>query len=190
MDTTFFVLLGACVLALGTAAGVVLARRPIYSAIALLGHTLSLAGLFAVLGAGFVAVGQIVIYSGAIVVLFLIVVTLLPRAGTPPIPGSALAGDRASGAIIGGGALAAALAVALSNAQVPVRSGAAMGDVEAIGLTLFGSQLVAFELTAPLLLVAIIGAVAIWQRHEPRADERTRKNRVATRPDRKMTLHR
>src|SRR5260370_39006956 len=81
MDSVFVPLLLGCAVALASALGVVLARRPVYAAIFLLLHSLSLAALFALLSAQMVAIGQIVIYSGAIVVLFLFVVTLLPSGG-------------------------------------------------------------------------------------------------------------
>src|SRR5260370_26934597 len=81
MDPLFFPLVIGCAVAVLSALGVVVARRPIYAAMALLVHSLSLAALFGLLSAAIVAVGQIVIYSGAIVVLFLFVVTLLPSGG-------------------------------------------------------------------------------------------------------------
>src|ERR671932_89004 len=81
MDSLFAPLVLGCLVALVSAVGVVLARRPVYAAIFLLVHSLSLAALFALLAAPIVAVGQIVIYSGAIVVLVLFVVTLLPTGG-------------------------------------------------------------------------------------------------------------
>ncbi len=126
MDSLFFPLLVGCAVALVSALGVVLARRPIYAAMFLLVHSLSLAALFGILSAAMVAVGQVIIYSGAIVVLFLFVVTLLPSGGVELGPRGA-----------------------------------------AVGHALFGPLLVAFELTAPLLLVAIVGAVVIWRRREP-----------------------
>src|SRR5438067_11707909 len=81
MDSLFLPLLLGCAVALASALGVVLARRPIYAAMFLLVHSLSLAALFGLLAAAMVAVGQVIIYSGAIVVLFLFVVTLLPSGG-------------------------------------------------------------------------------------------------------------
>lgn len=188
VDETFLPLLAGCLLALATALAVVLARAPIYAAIALLGHSLSLAGLYAVLGAGFVAAGQIVIYSGAIVVLFLIVVTLLPTSAASRRAGNANGG--ASNALMAGAALLAALALALSRGSIPAAGGVPLGGVEAIGLALFGPLLVAFELTAPLLLVAIIGAVAIWRRHEPRAEPAVPPVRRATSGRRELVIHR
>ena len=118
MDSLFIPLLIGCVLALASALGVVLARRPIYAAIFLLGHSLSLAGLFALLSSAMVAVGQVIIYSGAIVVLFLFVVTLLPSGGSE----RNLTGGRVAAAIVAGGGLLVALAAGLAGATLPAIS--------------------------------------------------------------------
>jgi NADH-quinone oxidoreductase subunit J len=144
-----------------TALFVVLLRRPIHAAVALLGHSLSLAGLYMLLAADLVAVAQILIYSGAIVVLFLFVVALLPTGGAEP------ASDlgRAATAAIGSGAILLALAFAVGTVS-PRVAGAPVGGVAEIGRALFGPLLVPFELTAPLLLVAIVGAVTLWRRQE------------------------
>jgi NADH-quinone oxidoreductase subunit J len=182
MESNAVALAVGCVLALLSALGVVLARRPVYAAMSLLVHSLSLAGLFALLAAPMVAVGQIVIYSGAIVVLFLFVVTLLPSGGRE----LATTSRRAVAAVVAGGALLVALAAALAaTAPLAVRPGDL--EVAAVGRALFGPLLIAFELTAPLLLVAIVGAVVIWRRHEPRP-------RIAPRPTgatepRKLVMH-
>src|ERR671937_3136142 len=98
-------ILAACLIAIVSALAVVLARRPVYSAIGLLAHSLSLAALFALLAADLVAVGQLLIYSGAIVVLFLFVVTLLPLGGSERSATS----SRVAAALVGGGALLVAL---------------------------------------------------------------------------------
>ena len=78
MDDILIQVVVGCILALVSGLGVILARRPVYGAVALLLHSLAIAGLYLVLGADMVAVGQLIIYSGAIVVLFLFVVALLP----------------------------------------------------------------------------------------------------------------
>jgi NADH-quinone oxidoreductase subunit J len=183
MDAQFVALLLGCLVAVLAAFGVVLTRRPVYAAVALLAHTLSLAALFAILAAGLVAVGQILIYSGAIVVLFLFVVTLLPLGGTE-LPANT---NRIAGAIVAAGALLAALAAALGVGSVPPASSGPMPDVPAVGLALFGPVETALELTVPLLLVAITAAVVIWRRHEPRS-------RHATPPlatvERELVMHR
>src|SRR5438270_7793221 len=110
MDPLFVPLLLGCLVALASALGVVLARRPIYAAIFLLGHSLSLAGLFGILSAAMIAVGQVIIYSGAIVVLFLFVVTLLPSGGSE----RNLTGSRVAVACVAGGGLLVALASAMA----------------------------------------------------------------------------
>src|SRR5579862_3142832 len=81
MDTLLAPVIAACVVALASAVFVVLARGAIRAVVALLAHSLSIAALYALLAAGLVAVGQLLIYSGAIVVLFLFVVALLPPGG-------------------------------------------------------------------------------------------------------------
>jgi NADH-quinone oxidoreductase subunit J len=186
MDNLFLPLLVGCVAALASALGVVLARRPISAAVFLLGHSLSLAGLFGLLSAGMVAVGQIVIYSGAIVVLFLFVVTLLPSGGRELNP----TGGRVAGACVAAGGLLVALAAAFTGGlRLPPTEAdpsIALG-VPAVGLALFGPLLVAFELTAPLLLVAIIGAVVIWRRHEPASRTAPRPARSAE--PRRLVMH-
>jgi NADH-quinone oxidoreductase subunit J len=165
MDALFVPLLIGCLVALASAFGVILARRPVYAALFLLLHSLSLAALYAILASPMVAIGQVIIYSGAIVVLFLFVVTLLPTGGTETKP----IGGRIAAACVAGGAVVVALAAALVAGSIPLAP-ATPGNltVEAVGHSLFSTLLVAFELTAPLLLVAAVGAVVIWRRHEPR----------------------
>ncbi|HYY89381.1 MAG TPA: NADH-quinone oxidoreductase subunit J, partial [Chloroflexota bacterium] len=144
---------------------VVVARRPVYAAVALLVHSLSLAVLFAILSAGIVAVGQVLIYSGAIVVLFLFVVTLLPTGGQELAP----TGGRVAAALAAGASLLVAPSAAIGlTAALPEATSTPDLGVAAVGRALLGPLVVAFELTAPLLLVAIVGGVVIWRRHEPR----------------------
>jgi NADH-quinone oxidoreductase subunit J len=183
MDSLLFPVVCGCVVALLSALAVVLARRPIYAAIALLVHSLSLAALYGILSAALVAVGQLIIYSGAIVVLFLFVVTLLPAGGREFSPTR----NRVVGALVAGGGLLVALTAALAGGALPPAVPAPDLSVAAVGHALFGPLLVAFELTAPLLLVAIVAAVVIWRRHEPRP-------RTAVRPaiaaPRRLVMHR
>jgi NADH-quinone oxidoreductase subunit J len=183
MGSLFVPLLCGCAVALLSALGVVLARRPIYAAMALLVHSLSLAALFGILSATMVAVGQVIIYSGAIVVLFLFVVTLLPTGGRELGP----AGSRIAAACVAGGGMLVALAAALASGALPPTASAFDLGVAAVGMSLFGPLLIAFELTAPLLLVAIIGAVVVWRRHEPRS---VREPRVMETEPRRLVMHR
>ena len=150
-----------CALALGSALFVVLPRRPVHCAIALLVHTIALAGLYLVMFADLVAMGQVIVYSGAIVVLFLFVVLLLPKGGREPRLGP----RRWLTALVGGCAFLVALLAAVL-VQLPPAPAATRGGVAEIGRSLFGPMLVPFEMTAPLLLVAIVGAVTLWRRQE------------------------
>jgi NADH-quinone oxidoreductase subunit J len=184
VDSLFWPVLVGCLVALASALGVVVARRPVYAAMSLLVHSLSLAGLFALLSAAMVAVGQVVIYSGAIVVLFLFVVTLLPSGGRELSP----TGSRVLAAAIAAGGLLVALAAGLAGGALPPTATTADLDVRAVGLALFGPVLVAFELTAPLLLVAIVGAVVIWRRHEPSPRTAPRPHKAAE--PRRLVMHR
>ena len=159
----------ACLVAFAAAAGVVIERRAMRAVVALLAHSLAIAALYALLAADLVAVGQVLIYSGAIVVLFLFVVTLLPAGGAEPFSDWRRV---AAGAIVGL-VLLAALATVISGALSQPALAAAVqvqttpiGSVAGVGHQFFdaGKLLVPFELTAPLLLVAVIGAVALWRR--------------------------
>ncbi len=152
-----------CVIACLSAMGVVLARRPVYVAVNLLFHSLSLAALYFTLQADFAAVGQIVIYSGAIVVLFVIVVALLPSGGREQPAGIA---RLAAGAAVFIAMLGGLATLALWRGALPATT-RAPPRVEDVGRVLFTDLLIPFELTAPLLLAAIVGAIALWRRQEP-----------------------
>jgi NADH-quinone oxidoreductase subunit J len=163
LNDLFVPLVVGCAVALISALMVVLARRPVHAVVALLAHSLAIAALYMILGADMVAMGQILIYSGAIVVLFLFVVALLPQGGTEGDPGV----GRVLGGLVAGGALLAGIAAWLAfGGTLPPAAPNAGGNVVEIGRSLFGRLTIPFELTAPLLLVSIVGAVAIWRRQE------------------------
>ncbi|MHB8619804.1 MAG: NADH-quinone oxidoreductase subunit J family protein, partial [Chloroflexota bacterium] len=166
MSALFWPIVAACIVAVFSAIGVVVVQGAIRAVVALLAHSLAIAALYALLSASLVAVGQVLIYSGAIVVLFLFVVTLLPPGGTEIIPEF----RRLAAGIGVGAVLLAALFAAMAGGTVPAVSRAAVGNVAGVGHQLFdpGKLVVPFELTAPLLLVAICGAVALWRRQEQR----------------------
>ncbi len=181
MDELFLPLAAGSLVALASALAVVLFRRPVHAAAALLVHSLTLAALYGILAAGLVAVGQVIIYSGAIVVLFLFVVTLLPTGGVELRPSS----GNVLGAAVAAGALLAAFAAVLGGGAPRAVAAVASGP-DAVGRALFGPLLVAFELTAPLLLVAIVGGVAIWRRFEP---HRPVPHRPPTPGRRRLVIH-
>jgi NADH-quinone oxidoreductase subunit J len=154
----------ACAVALASAIGLVCARRLVHCACLLLVHSLALAGAYLALAADFLAMGQVVVYSGAIVVLFLFVVLLLPEGGADRDPGR----RRMLVAVCGGTAVLAAIVAGVVDVVTGPAAAPSTVDftVKHVAHSLFGPQLVPFELTAILLLVAIVGGVALWQRQE------------------------
>ena len=142
-------------------------RHPIYSALSLIVTFFSQAGLFVLLGAHFVAAVQVIVYAGAIMVLFLFVIMLL-NLGTLSAKG-ALTGKIKGIAIILGILLAIEgiyIAVrALNNTEVG--SAEAATDpvtTEYIGELLFSKYLLPFEVTSLILLAALIGVIVLVKR--------------------------
>lgn len=168
MDPVFTVAVG-CALVVISALAVVLLRKPVHTALGLLAHSLSMAALYLMLDAQLMAMAQVLIYSGAIVVLFLIVVTLLPSGGQEQLG----AGRLATAVIAGGAVFVVFMAVLSSHLQAAVSIPSLNGigpTVKEVGAPLFSSLLLPFELTAPLLLASIVTAIALWRRQEkPRA---------------------
>jgi len=148
-------------------------RSPIYSVMLLIASFAALAGLYVLLDSPFVAVIQIIIYAGAILVLFLFVVMLLNAPKEAPGPWARLAaGPRRAGAVLGG-VLAVELAWAIWRAAIapePVGAGSgasaqAIESVRSIGQVLYTDYAFAFEVTSLLILVAMVGAVVLAKRH-------------------------
>jgi NADH-quinone oxidoreductase subunit J len=148
------------------ALGVVVSKNPIRGAMGLLLLILSVAGLFLALHAQFLAAIQLIVYAGAIVVLFLFVIMLLgPSASTPSDRRGLLP------RLFGGGlfALAGIGAIGLvvrawraANLPLPIPSvDPSFGGIDAFGSVLFADALVPFEVSSALLMVAVVGAVAV-----------------------------
>jgi NADH-quinone oxidoreductase subunit J len=141
--------------------------KPVHSAIAFLGTLVSLAGLFLLLSAQFVAILQIIIYAGAILVLFLFVIMLLhAHSGeglVEKIPFQRPVAFLLSLALLVGiGVLFWQLG--LGEAPQPA---AGMGTVEEVGKTLFDRFLLPFEVASVLLLAGILGAVVLSRKEGP-----------------------
>ena len=170
MDALLFWILAAVTVA--SAVLVIGQRNPMRSVLLLIVMFMALAGLYVTLGSPFAAVVQIIIYAGAIMVLFLFVVMLLnvPTEETPIGRQARLlggVGPRRFGALLSA-ALALELfwalgklgAIAMPAGDVPETT------VKAIGLRLFRDYAFAFEATSVLILVAMVGAVVL-ARKEP-----------------------
>ncbi|MDP2343206.1 MAG: NADH-quinone oxidoreductase subunit J [Deltaproteobacteria bacterium] len=154
-----------CALAALSALAVVLLKKPVHTALGLLGHSLSMAALYFILSAQLMAVAQMLIYSGAIVVLFLIVVTLLPEGGQEKLSRAGLVFAVIAAAAIFGVFGATLSAVTAAGGVLPALHGDGP-SVKEVGKPLFTTLMVPFELTAPLLLAAIVAAISLWRRQE------------------------
>jgi NADH-quinone oxidoreductase subunit J len=159
----FFIFGGLCVVA---ALNLLLQRHPINSALSLIVVMTSLAVLYLLLGAEFLAAAQVIVYSGAIMVLFTFVIMLL-NAGTE---------ERTHGSkaayIVGFPGAAAILGVL---AYIFLKQGSALGSMKLgeylvtthdLSRVLFRDLLLPFEVTSVLILVAILGAVALARKEQ------------------------
>jgi NADH-quinone oxidoreductase subunit J len=153
---------GCAALAIAGALGVIVAKNPIRGAMGLLLLILSVAGLFLSLQAQFLAFIQLIVYAGAVVVLFLFVIMLLgPSAVAPPDRRGVV--TRAFGAVVFALFMLGAVVPLWRSAHAhrPTSASPDFGGIDAFGWTLFTDGLVPFELSSALLMVAVLGAVAV-----------------------------
>jgi len=155
---------------LGGAVVTIAARRAVRSAMGLLGAIVGVAGCYLMLSAEFLAAVQLIVYAGAVVVLFIFVVMLLGAAGQNPGQLGAVV-PRYVGAgtllLAGAGALGLMLELAWDWAPVLPRLPQGFGEIEGLGRELFTATIVPFELTGVLLLVAAVGALAVARGKQP-----------------------
>jgi NADH:ubiquinone oxidoreductase subunit 6 (subunit J) len=161
--------------AIGGALGVVLLRNPFYSVLALVSHLIALAILFLLLTAAFLAAAQVVVYAGAVMVLYVFVVAYVGGSDDELRPPTA--GPIAAIGPIFAGALLIELVIAVVGSGLSALDsrgadvGADFGSPGAIGEALLTKFLLPFEAASFLLLVAAVGAVVLARRrrglHEP-----------------------
>jgi NADH:ubiquinone oxidoreductase subunit 6 (subunit J) len=174
----------AAIGALTGAIGVVVIRNPFYSVLALVGHLISLAALFLLLRAEFVAAAQVIVYAGAVMVLYVFVVAYI-GGGQMALTSGAL---RVIGPLLGV-ALAVELFIAtLGSALKGINSKGApylpgFGTPAHIGKLFLTTYLFPFEVASLLLLVAAIGAVVLARRRRGLDDDaEIRRLIIAPRP--------
>jgi NADH-quinone oxidoreductase subunit J len=162
MTTTAFVIVAA--LAILSALGLILKRNPIHGALFLVVNLGCVAVFYLMLGAEFLAAAQVIVYAGAIMVLFVFAIMVL-------IPGKEETGPdpRRSTRVLAlpvGGLLLVQLAVILwTRRGAPAPAPApAEGGVESLGTLLFTDYLFPFELTSILLLAAMVGVLVLARR--------------------------
>jgi len=153
------------VVAVGSALGLILKRNPIHGALFLVANLASIAAFYLMLGAEFLALAQIIVYAGAIMVLFVFaIMVLIPgKEETGPDP---LRRVRMMGLPVGAVLLIMLAAVAARRGGGPPAAGEAGGPrgLEALSQVLFIEYLLPFELTSVLLLAAMVGVLVLARR--------------------------
>jgi NADH-quinone oxidoreductase subunit J len=159
----FFVL---AALAVAGALSLILQKHPIHSALSLIVVMVALAGLYLLMGAEFVAAVQIIVYGGAIMVLFVFVIMLLNAGIEEHTNFSKLAGLAGIPLAV---ALTGFIAAAIARSSDAVQSVPQTGDVastKTLSNLLFRDFVYPFELTSFLILIAILGAVVLAKREK------------------------
>ncbi len=177
MDAAVFIV--AATIILVGALGVVLRSNPVHCALSLVMTLFGIAVLFIAQEAQFLAAVQVIVYAGAIVVLFLFVIMLLGVDSAEDLSVEPLAGQRPAALIAGvamGGLLIAAI---FSGARAVTGAKASSGAIDpneanivTLARSLFTDYVFAFELTSALLVIAVVGAVVLARRG-PKDDEVT-----------------
>ena len=167
MDNVLFHVFGA--LAIAASIAVIGQRNPMHSVLWLIASFLGLAGLYVLLDAPFAAVTQIIVYAGAIMVLFLFVIMLLGAeqlSEEEPLPG-----QRVAALLLGTGFIIAAtiLIVVQAGPATPLPAPeATFASPMDVGTTLFTRYTLPFEVVSAILLVAMIGAIVLTRSDRPR----------------------
>ncbi len=169
MDAAVFIV--SAVVVLTGAAGVLVARNPVHAALFLVQTLFGVAVLFVLQDATFLAAVQVIVYAGAVVILFLFVIMLLGVDRAEDLGIEPIAGQRSVAAIVGASMLGLLLTVLLVGVDGPTGArgaNAALGGAEdntrRLGEALFTDHVFAVELTALLLTVAVVGAVVLARR--------------------------
>ncbi|CAI8298036.1 MAG: NADH-quinone oxidoreductase subunit J [Acidimicrobiales bacterium AG-410-I20] len=166
MEVTVFII--CSVIVLSGALGVLIARNPVHAALFLVETLFGIAVLFIMLDATFLAAVQVVVYAGAIVILFLFVIMLLGVDKAEDLGIEPISGQRPLTIIIGTSILGLVLTTLLISVNGPTGGLSPkpepMTNTKNLGETLFTDHLFAVELTALLLTVAVVGAVSLARR--------------------------
>jgi NADH-quinone oxidoreductase subunit J len=159
----FFVLAALAVIG---AVSLILQKHPIHGALSLIVVMIALAGLYLLLGAEFVAAVQIIVYGGAIMVLFVFVIMLLNAGVEEHTSISKMAGAPGLLLVV---ALAGFVAATIAKSTEAVQAAPQTGEIAStfgISNMLFKDFVYPFELTSFLILVAVLGAVVLAQREK------------------------
>jgi NADH-quinone oxidoreductase subunit J len=191
-DATFLeylVFFAAAIMMIGGAMGVVLFRNPVHSALGLVLTLFGVAVQFVAMEAHFLAAVQVIVYAGAIVVLFLFVIMLLGVDKAVDLSIEPLKVQRPLAGIMGLGLVALITAAVIRWDQgAPINTGTGLdvaaadadgntvnhdANVKQLADNLFGDHVFAFELTSVLLIVAVVGTVLLTRKWPKRREEET-----------------
>lgn len=168
-----FVFIAASIMILAGAIGVIVRPNPVHAALSLVLTLFGIAVIFVSLNAHFLAAVQVIVYAGAIVVLFLFVIMLLGVDRTEDITVEPLTAQRPLAVVIGVGIAALVSAAVVSSTEILNRQGEGLdattvespdANIRQVARSIFGDYVFAFELTSVLLLVAVVGTVLMARR--------------------------
>lgn len=153
----------------GGALVVVLAQKPVHAALGLVATLFGIAVLFIAQNANFLAAVQVIVYAGAIVVLFLFVIMLLGVDRADDLESEPITGQRplalVAGLLIGGGLITVLVAGSITGATgSTAKFSRTEPDIEQLGKLVFTDYLFAFEITSALLVIAVVGAFVLARR--------------------------
>ena len=171
MELVVFVL--ASLMVLGGAIGVITRSNPVHAALSLVLTLFGVAVMFVSHEAHFLAAVQVIVYAGAIVVLFLFVIMLLGVDRSEDISVEPITAQRPLAAIVGVGVSGIVIAALVASREALNKTGegidettvdAADATIRQLGRAIFSNNVFAFEITSVLLLVAVIGTVLMARR--------------------------
>lgn len=171
MKVEMFTFLVSAAICLGGALGVVLLRNTVHNALSLIATLFGIAVLFMSLGAYFLAAVQVIVYAGAIVVLFLFVIMLLGVDKLDQFQRDSIIGQRPAALAVAVAVLGLSVTALLSvgsqatgTASTLAATDASTPDINSLAKLLFTDYVFALEITSVLLTIAVVGAVVLARR--------------------------
>jgi NADH-quinone oxidoreductase subunit J len=159
--------IGLALVAVGSALGLLLSKSAVYAALNLIINFVTVAIFYIILGAPFIALSQIAVYAGAIMVLFLFVIMLL---GAEQLgSGSSLPWQRPLAFVLGGLLVVEAVYAIITRSQAALPGTSlpdGYGSPASVGALLFNTYLLPFEVISILLLAAMVGAIVLSQKRQ------------------------
>jgi len=170
MTVELILFLILALVAIATALGMLLSRNSVYSALFLVLNFATVAVFYLLLGAPFIAMAQVTVYAGAIMVLFLFVIMLLGTDELPP--GKVIPWQRPLAGLLAGILAVESIYLLLVRARPaasvvqPEAAINSMDNLKDMGTQLFSNYLLPFEVTSILLLVAMVGAIVLTKKEK------------------------